>query len=185
MVTDFSKLSFSVRLAWLHSSPYWNWNLLILVQAEVQLAEGLWAVRTEVTSAVWKSFDAVWILLVWDAAGETPVTAQVVEAMVWKTQTFGGLKGEKTKPLVVISLVVMPKSQSRAQLLSLDCSERLGSAPAQMGVSQLHCLPSVAAAFWGQGFLIPHICHLSPSALLPSCQQDQNLECFLSAGSRF
>lgn len=125
-------------------------------------------------------------MLVWDAAGETPVTAQFVEALVWKTQTSGGLKGDKTKPLVVIGLyVVVPKSQSRAQLLGLDCSERLGSAPAEMGVSQPHCLPSVAAAFWGQGFLIPRICHLSPSALLPPCKQDQNLECFLSVGSDF
>lgn len=97
-----------------------------------------------------------------------------------------GLKADKTKPLVVISLdVVVPKSQSRAQLLGLDCSERLGSAPAEMGVPQLHCLPSVAAAFWGQGFLIPHICHLPLSAFLPSCQHGQNLECFLSVGSRF
>lgn len=97
-----------------------------------------------------------------------------------------GLKADKTKPLVVISLdVVVPKSQIRAQLLGLDCSERLGSAPAEMGVHQLHCLPSVAAAFWGQGFLIPHICHLPLSAFLPSCQHGQNLECFLSVGSRF
>lgn len=82
-----------------------------------------------------------------------------------------GLKADKTKPLVVISLdVIVPKSQSRAQLLGLDCSERLGSAPAAMRVPQLHCLPSVAAAFWGQGFLIPHICHVALSALLPPCQ---------------
>lgn len=82
-----------------------------------------------------------------------------------------GVKADKTKPLIVISLdVVVPKSQSRAHLLGLvDCSERLGSAPAEMGVPQLHCLPNVVAAFWGQGFLIPHICHLSPSALLPPC----------------
>lgn len=65
-----------------------------------------------------------------------------------------GLKADKTKPLIVISLdVVVPKSQSRAQLLGLvDCSERLGSAPAEMGVPQLHCLPSVAAAFWDKAF---------------------------------
>lgn len=30
----------------------------------------------------------MYILLVWDAAGETPVNAQFVEALVWKTQTF-------------------------------------------------------------------------------------------------
>lgn len=163
-----------------------NWNLFILVQAEVQLAAGLWAVRTEVTFTVWNSFDAVWILLIWDAAGETPVTAQLVEALVWKTQTFGGPKADKSKPLVFFSLdVVVPKSLSRAQLLGLDCSERLGSAPDEMGIPQLHCFPSMRAAFRGQGFLIPHICHVSPCALLPPCQHSQNLECFLSAGSRF
>lgn len=53
----------------------------------------------------------------------------------------------------------MPKSLSRAQLLGLDCSERLGSAPAEMGNPQLHCFPSMAAAFWGQGFTITS--HLS------------------------
>lgn len=96
------------------------------------------------------------------------------------------LKADKTKPLVAISLdVIVPKSQSRAQLLGLDCSERLGSALAEMGGPQLHCLTSVAAAFWRQSFLIRHIYHVSLSALLPPCQHSQNLECFLSAGSRF
>lgn len=40
-----------------------NWNLFILVQAEVQFAEGLWAVRTEVTfysvKQLWYSVDYV------------------------------------------------------------------------------------------------------------------------------
>lgn len=120
-----------------------NWNLSILVQAEVQLAKGLWAARTEVTFTVWNSFDAVWILLVWDAAGETPVSAQLVEAMVWKTQTFGVSRQVKPSHWLFISLdVVVPKSQTRAQVLGLDCNERLGSVPAEMGVPQLHCLPS-------------------------------------------
>lgn len=114
----------------------------------------------------------------WDS-----VTAQLVEALVWKTQTFGASRQIKPSHWLFISLaVVVPKSQSRAQLLGLDCSERLGSAPAEMGVPQLRCLPSVAAAFWGQEFLIPHICDVAPSALLPPCQHSQNLECFLSGG---
>lgn len=105
MVTDFSKLSFSVSLACFHSSPYcWEIEIFLLVW-EVQLAEGLWAVRTEVTSAVWNSFDAVWILLVWDVAGETPVTALLVEALVWKTQTFG--VSRQIKPSHWLSLALM------------------------------------------------------------------------------
>lgn len=100
----------------------------------------------------------MWILLVWDGAGEAPVTAQIVEALIWKTQTLRVSRQIKPSYWLIISLdLVVPKSQSRAQLLGLDCNERLGSAPAEMGVPQLHCLPSVAAAFWGQGFLI----HLS------------------------
>lgn len=39
----------------------------------------------------------------------------------------------------------------------MDCSERLGSLPDEMGIPQLHCLPSVAAAFWRQGFLITSV----------------------------
>lgn len=77
--------------------------------------------RTQVTFTVSNSFDAVWILLVWDAVGETPVTAQLVEALVWKTQTFGVSRQIKRSHWLFISLDVgVPKSQSRAQLLGLD-----------------------------------------------------------------
>lgn len=52
-------------------------------------------------------------------------------------------------------------------MLGLDCSERLGSAPAEMGAP---LSPQCGSCILGQGFLIPHTCHLSPAALLPPCQ---------------
>lgn len=45
------------------------------------------------------------------AAGETSVTAELIGALVWKTQTFGVLRQMEPSHGLFINLDVVPKSQ--------------------------------------------------------------------------
>lgn len=115
------------------------------------------------------------------AAGKTLVTAELLGALVGKTQTSGVLRQVEPRHQLSINLdVVVPKSQHKAHLFGSDSNTRLRSALAVTGVCELQPFPQCGSCMLGTWVSDTScICDVSHCALLSPCQHSQNLECFV------